>query len=144
MQNTDRQAPLHTQSSYGAWGPSYCYSTYVTPRPMKAGKHIPKTQGKSCFPGGTNGKESACQCRRHKRRGFDPWVGKIPWRSKWQPTPVFLEPGNSMGRGAWRATVPGAAKNQTQPSRGELQRPIKGMRFRVQLRDGHLSLWKEL
>ena len=22
--------------------------------------------------------------------GFDPWVGKIPWRRKWQPTPVFL------------------------------------------------------
>ena len=29
-----------------------------------------------------------------KRRGFDPWVGKIPWRRKWQPTPVFL-PGKS-------------------------------------------------
>ena len=29
--------------------------------------------------------------------GFDPWVGKIPWRSKWQPTPVFL-PGESHGR----------------------------------------------
>ena len=24
------------------------------------------------------------------RPGFDPWVGKIPWRRKWQPTPVFL------------------------------------------------------
>ena len=31
------------------------------------------------------------QCR---RPGFDPWVGKIPWRRKWQPTPVFL-PGES-------------------------------------------------
>ena len=30
------------------------------------------------------------QCRRHKRRGLDPWVRKIPWREKWQPTPVFL------------------------------------------------------
>ena len=28
------------------------------------------------------------------RRGFDPWVGKIPWRREWQPTPVFL-PGES-------------------------------------------------
>ena len=34
-----------------------------------------------------SGKESACQCRRH---GFDPWVGKMPWRRKWQPIPVFL------------------------------------------------------
>ena len=25
-----------------------------------------------------------------QRRGFDPWVGKIPWRRKWQPSPVFL------------------------------------------------------
>ena len=29
--------------------------------------------------------------------GFDPWVGKIPWRRKWQPTPVFL-PGESRRR----------------------------------------------
>ena len=44
-----------------------------------------------------SGKESACQCRRHRRRGFDPQVGKIPWRRKWQPTPVFL-PGKSHGQ----------------------------------------------
>ena len=30
------------------------------------------------FPGGASGKESACQCRRHERLRFDPWVGKIP------------------------------------------------------------------
>ena len=41
------------------------------------------------FPDGINGKESACQ-QRCKRHGFDPWVEKIPWRKKWQPTPVFL------------------------------------------------------
>ena len=34
------------------------------------------------------------QCR---RPGFDPWVGKIPWRRAWQPTPVFL-PGESPRR----------------------------------------------
>ena len=39
-------------------------------------------------------KESTCQCRSCKRCRFDPWVGKIPWRRKWQPTPVFL-PGKS-------------------------------------------------
>ena len=49
------------------------------------------------FPGGTRGKEPACQCRRHKWRGFDPWVRKIPWRRKWQPTPKFL-PGESHGQ----------------------------------------------
>ena len=40
------------------------------------------------------GKEPTCQCR---SREFDPWVGKIPWRRKWQPIPVFL-PGKSHGR----------------------------------------------
>ena len=49
------------------------------------------------FPGGASGKESACQCRRHKRYGFDPWVGKIPWRRAWQPTLVFL-PGEPHGQ----------------------------------------------
>ena len=38
--------------------------------------------------------ESACQCRRLRRCWFDPWVGKIPWRRKWQLNPVFL-PGKS-------------------------------------------------
>ena len=46
------------------------------------------------FPGGDGGKELICQCRRRKRCGFSPWVGKIPWRRAWQPTPGFL-PGES-------------------------------------------------
>ena len=37
------------------------------------------------FPGGTSGKEPACQYRRHKRCRFNPWVGKIPWRKAWRP-----------------------------------------------------------
>ena len=37
-----------------------------------------------------SGIESACQCRRCKKCSFDPWVGKISWRRKWQPMPVFL------------------------------------------------------
>ena len=36
-------------------------------------------------------------CMQCRRRAFDPWVGKIPWRRKWQPTPVFL-PGESHGQ----------------------------------------------
>ena len=35
-----------------------------------------------------SGKELAWQCRRPKRHGFDPWVGMMFWRRKWQPTPV--------------------------------------------------------
>ena len=48
-------------------------------------KNLPKKKKK---------KESACQCRRCR---FDPWVRKIPWRRKWQPTPVFLA-GKSHGQ----------------------------------------------
>ena len=29
-------------------------------------------------------------CLQCERPGFDPWIGKIPWRRKWQPTPVLL------------------------------------------------------
>ena len=34
------------------------------------------------FPGGTSGKESACQCRRPSRRMFDPWIRKITLEKK--------------------------------------------------------------
>ena len=49
------------------------------------------------LPRWLSGKESACHCRRLRRQGFNPWVRKIPWRSKWHPTPVFL-PGESHGQ----------------------------------------------
>ena len=42
------------------------------------------------FSGGASGKELPCQCRRHKRCGFDPLVKKIPQRRKWQTSPIFL------------------------------------------------------
>ena len=54
-----------------------------------------------------------------KDEGFDPWVGKIPWRKKRKPTPAFL-PGESHG-GAWLATVRRVAKNLTQLKRLNMQ-----------------------
>ena len=48
-----------------------------------------------------------------KRCRFDPWAGKISWSRKWQPTPIFLLQ-NCMDRGAWWATVKGAAESWTQ------------------------------
>ena len=63
------------------------------------------------FPGGTSDKESACQCRRRERLGFDPWVGKIPleeemvthssvlaWRILWTEEPGGLQ---SIGLQSW-------------------------------------------
>ena len=59
-----------------------------------ANRHDKASQG---FPGGSSGKESACECRRSRRCCFGPWVGKMPWKRKWQPAPVFL-PGESHGQ----------------------------------------------
>ena len=56
-----------------------------------------------------SGKESTCQCR---RCGFDPWLGKIPWRRTRQSTPVFLL-GKSHAIAAWQATAHGIAKSWT-------------------------------
>ena len=47
--------------------------------------------------------------------GFNPWVGKIPWRRAWQFTSVFL-PGKSHGQRSLVATVHGVAKSQTRVS----------------------------
>ena len=49
------------------------------------------------FPGRASGKEPVCQCRRCRRPRFNPWVRKIAWRRKWQPTSGFL-PGKSHGQ----------------------------------------------
>ena len=46
------------------------------------------------FPWWFSDKESICQCRRYR---FYPWVRKVPWGRKWQPTLVFL-PGKSHGQ----------------------------------------------
>ena len=48
--------------------------------------HPTQPQG---FPGGASGIDPACKCRRCKRHGFYPWVGKIPRRRERLPTPLF-------------------------------------------------------
>ena len=64
----------------------------------------------SCFPGGASGKEPACQCRRHKRHGFDHW--EILGGGHGNPLLYFcLE--NAMDRGVWWAIVHGVAKSKT-------------------------------
>ena len=58
------------------------------------------------FLGGSSGKEPTCQCRGHKRGGFNSWVGKVPWSRNWQPAPVFLL-GEFHGQRSLGATVHG-------------------------------------
>ena len=55
--------------------------------------HLPVFIVSLGLPWWLSGKKSACQYRRLR---FDPWVGKILWRRKWQPTPLFLS-GESHG-----------------------------------------------
>ena len=69
-------------------------SQNMQPWPQANWGHLNRDQPRFGLPGSFSGKESACQC---KRPGFDPWVRKIPWRRKWQPTPVLL-PGKSRGQ----------------------------------------------
>ena len=56
------------------------------------------------LPRWLSGEESACQCRSCRRHGFDPRGRKIPWRRKWQPTPLCL-PGESHGQRSLRAAA---------------------------------------
>jgi len=61
------------------------------------------------LPGGVSGKELTCKCRRLKRCGFHPCVGKIPRRRAWQPTPVFL-PEESYGHRSLEGSGPSDCK----------------------------------
>ena len=73
------------------------------------------------FPGGTSGKESSCQCRRHKRHRFDPESGRSPGEGHGNPLQYScLE--NCMDRGAWHATVYEVTKGRTRLSDYHTQR----------------------
>ena len=69
------------------------------------------------FPGETSGKEHTSQCWRHKRCGFNPWAGKILWRRKWQPNPVFLPRESHGQRSLAGYTVHGVTKSWMQLKR---------------------------
>ena len=64
------------------------------------------------FPGGSSGKESACQCSRHR---FHPELGSSPGRGNGNPLPYScLE--NPLDRGAWRAAGHRVTRSQTRLS----------------------------
>ena len=73
---------------------------------------LPKKAFRGGFPGGSEVKVSAWNAGDL----VQPWVGKIPWRRKWQPTPVLLSGESHGGRSLVGSTVHGAAKSQTQLS----------------------------
>ena len=65
------------------------------------------------FPDDSSGKEPASPWGRHRRCLFDPWVGKIPWRSEWNPLQYSCLESPIMDRGAWWARVHGVAGGWT-------------------------------
>ena len=90
------------------------------------------------LPRGLSGKQSACQCWRHR---FDPWIGKNPWRRKWQPTPVFL-PGKFHGQRSLAGYSPRFSKSWTQLSTST-HRPTECTtpRTRPNVICGHWGQW---
>ena len=69
------------------------------------------------------------QCR---KPGFDPWVGKIPWRRKWQPTPVFL-PGELHGQKSLAGYSPWGRKelDTTEQLTLPLMEALKGLQIQI-------------
>ena len=73
------------EAERGSWAASAVTLTWVC---------LLRAKSPTGFPRWLRGKELVCH---HRRGQFDPWVRKIPWRRKWQPTPVFLS-GESRGQ----------------------------------------------
>ena len=77
-----------TGTSYQTWGEkikSYCLDPFITSWP------------RTWLPQLAQLYRICLQCRRCRKRRFNPWLGKILWKRAWQPTPVFL-PGESHGQ----------------------------------------------
>ena len=81
--------------------------------------------------------ESACQRRVWRRRRFEPWVGKIPWRKAWQPTPVFL-PGESQGQRSLEGYR--VAKSRTLLKQLSMQCP-SDLKIGKHMTGGHQIIW---
>ena len=104
------------------WG-SWCLEQLICQQPHSMAQWIRKTRTEGQLPGF---KSQLCLLRviwaslvaqevknhlQWKWPGFSSWTGKILYRRKWQPTPVFLE--NPMDRGAWWSVVHGISKSWT-------------------------------
>ena len=78
----------------------------------KAKSSLSQKSGETDSPGGPSGSEPICQCRRHKRCWFDPWVGKICWRRACNPLQYSCLD-NPMDKGAWQAMVHRVGQNSS-------------------------------
>ena len=93
--------------------------------------------------GGASRKEPPCQCRRHKKCEFDPWVRKIFWRRAWQPTPVFL-PREFHGQRSLEGYSPWGRKElytTEQLSTAQQHSPPRKMRIHPEIREDKEALY---
>ena len=115
-----KPSKLHTSSSLvkGQQGFSDCFhaKSQLPGYPDWVLTHIV-----TLLPWWLSGKTSACHCR---RCWFDPWVGKIPWRRKWQPTPVFL-PGKLHGQRSLAGYSPWGHKEMNMTKQLSTHKEIK-------------------
>ena len=92
--------------------PLYEWEAIIRNLKMSYLVYIFQAIGKPGSLGGASCKELACQSKRHKRPGSDPWIRKISWRREWQPTPVFL-PGEFHGQRNLGSSVHRVTKSRT-------------------------------
>ena len=78
---------------------------YLNPKKSLLGKYYYSLFTYKGLPWWLSGKEFAGQCR----CGFDPWIGKIPWRRRWKPTPIFF-PVKSHGQSSLAGYSPWGCK----------------------------------
>ena len=93
------------------------------------------------FPGGSSCKEYACQCRRHKRHGFNPWVREIRVAVH-SNTLQYSCLKNLLDRGAWWATVYRVTKSQTLLKRFNMHVCLINMKIKYHFY-GNLGFWTE-
>ena len=92
------------------------------------------------FSGAASDREPACWCRRHRRLGFNPSVGKFSRRRKWQPTPVFL-PRKSHGQRSLQTTVHGVTELDMTEATLEILKEQKQVSFFSSLRSFQGKYW---
>ena len=78
---------LTSSACQGTFWPERCWEKQTMNKNTISFQFGPHQALCAGLPRWLSGKESACQCRRHR---FDPWVGKIPWRRTWKLSSVFL------------------------------------------------------
>ena len=112
IKQANMKGPKILTHKLGLWNfqhlsPTYSFFSTMAKQNLALNLLIAGTRRR--LPRWLRGKEPTWQCRRHRRRGFDPWVRKIPWRRKWQPTVVFL-PRKFLGQRTLVGYRPGCCK----------------------------------